>query len=143
MEAILEVCRGKRIAFLENGTSLDDECSALAKLFVEAKIKFDCIFDIEKKGFVDVLTQCRNVDVIIYQTTWLYPVSKELKKAFMSIKEIEFKKSFIEIYVNEPTFDSKPEKIIHDMYILNNYRLEIEKWEFHKLREDQKKLKTS
>lgn len=134
-EKLLELFKYKSIAFLENGTSLDDVGFNLSCFFKDNNIKFDCIFEVEKLGLQEVLKKCRNVEVIIFHTTWLYPVSNQLKEAFMSIKNEEFKKSFVELYVHEPTFDSKPETI-HDMYILNSYDTDINGWEFYKLQED-------
>jgi hypothetical protein len=129
---LLKLFKNKSIVFLENGTSLDDLGINLSSFLKDNNIKFDCIFEVEKLGLQEVLKRCRSVELIIFHTTWVYPVSKQLKEAFMSIKNKEFKKSFVELYVHEPTFYSKP-KTIHDMYILNSYDADLKNWDFYRL----------
>ncbi len=133
---MLEIFKNKRIAFLENGSCLDDECEALAEKLSKNNIKFDCILNVESQGLEAVLQQCRNIDIIIYQTTWTTPISTELKQAFMSIENIDYKKTFVEIFIYKPTFSIKPEGIIHDLFVLNNYMLEPDEWIFLKLDEN-------
>ncbi len=134
---IIKVLSGKKIAFLENGDCLEDESESLALFMRNNNIEYECIFNIEAIGLEETLRKCRNIDVIVYQTTWVYTVSQDLKKAFMSINNPEFKKIFIEIYISTPTFIRKPKGVIHDMYILMNYDRPVEEWEFDKLKINQ------
>lgn len=132
---LLNLFKDKQIAFLENAPCLDDVGDNLAMFLEQNNIPFQVIANVEEQGLESVLRQCLGVEVIIFHTTWTYPVSKELKKAFMSIQNPEHKKAFVEMYVNEPTFDEKPDTI-HDMYILNCYSSAFEEWEFYKLEAD-------
>ena len=132
-ERLLEVCQDRRVAFLENGRFLDD-LSEIIGLYLSANnIDFTSICNVEKQGLEAVLRQCRDKDVIIFQTTWTYPVSTKLKEAFMSIQNPEFKKTFIEVYLSEPTFSKVPKNVIHDIYVLDLYEKEMPDWVFLKL----------
>lgn len=132
-EQLINVCKDKRVAFLENGHFLDDLSEIIGEYLSANNIDFLSICDVEKQGLETVLRQCRDKDIIIFQTTWTYPVSTQLKEAFMSIRNPEFKKTFIEIYVSEPTFSKLPEGVIHDIYALDIYEKEVSDWVFLKL----------
>ena len=132
-DRLLEVCQDRKIAFLENGHFLDD-LSEIVGLYLSANnIDFTSICNVEKQGLEAVLRQCRDKDVIIFQTTWTYPVSTQLKQAFMSIQNPDFKKTFIEIYVSEPTLSKIPEGVIHDIHVFNVYEKDMSDWVFLKL----------
>lgn len=132
-EQVVNVCKNKRVAFLENGHFLDDLCEIVGLYLSTNGINFTSICDVEKQGLEAVLRQCGDKDVIFFQTTWTYPVSTKLKEAFMSIRNPEFKKTFIEIYVSEPTFSKVPKGVIHDIYVLDVYEKDIPDWVFLKL----------
>jgi hypothetical protein len=132
-ERLVDLCRHKRVAFLENGHFLFDECETVGEYLSENKIDFTAICDVQKQGMEAVLRQCRDKDVIIYQTTWTYEVSNQLKKAFMSIQNPEFKKSFVEISAGEPTFTKVPKGVIHELYALDIYERDEPEWVFIKL----------
>lgn len=132
-EQMVNLCKGKRVAFLENGHFLEDLSEIVGEFLSSNSIDFVSICDVEKQGLESVLRQCGDKDVIIFQTTWTYPVSTKLKEAFMSIQNHEFKKTFIEIYVSEPTFSKVPQGVIHDIYALDIYEKEMHDWVFLKL----------
>jgi len=132
-EQLIHLCKEKRVAFLENGLFLDDLCEIVGLYLSTNNVDFIAICDVEKQGLETVLRQCRDKDVIIFKTTWTYPVSTQLKQAFMSIQNPEFKKTFIEIYVSEPTFSRVPKSVIHDIYALDVYEKEMSDWVFIKL----------
>lgn len=132
-ERLIELCKNKRVAFLENGHFLDDLAEIVGEYLSNNGVDFISICDVEKQGLEVVLRQCRNKEVIIYQTTWTYPVSTQLKEAFMSIQNPDFKKTFIEIYISEPTFSKVPKNVIHDIYVLDVYEKNAADWVFLKL----------
>lgn len=132
-ERLINVCKNKKVAFLENGHFLDDLCEIVGLYLSNNAVDFKSICDVEKQGLESVLRQCRDKDVIIFQTTWTYPVSTKLKEAFMSIQNPEFKKTFIEVYLSEPTFSKVPKNVIHDIYVLDVYEKEMPDWVFLKL----------
>ena len=119
-QQLLDLCKNNRVAFLENGDYLDEDSETVFKYLFENGIDCTAICKVEEQGLESVLRQCRDKNVIIFQTTWTYSVSQELKKAFMSIQNLEFKKTFIEIFVSEPTFSRVPKGVIHNIYAFFN-----------------------
>jgi hypothetical protein len=132
-ERLIKLLKGKSILFVENSNCLPDVAENLEKMLIKNNIGYQCLFNVQDIGLENTLNICKNIDIIIFHTTWIYSVSKELKNNFMMMKGKTLKKTFIELYVNEPTFTCKPD-IIHDLYILNTYFRPIEEWDFYKLR---------
>jgi hypothetical protein len=136
MNDFLNIVNNKKVAFLENGDCLDENAQKLSEYMSINNVPFSCIFDVESRGLRSVLSECRDKEVLIYETTWVYPVSRELRDAFMSIQNKEFKKVFIELYNFKPSFSRKPEKIIHDLYIIDVFEREPGDFELIKLDEN-------
>lgn len=132
---ILQFFKGKSIAFLENSPYLDDIGENLSKFLKKHNIPHQVINNIEIQGLESVLRQCKDFEVIVFHTTWTYPVSRELKNAFMSIQNRDYKKSFVELFSFEPTFQTKP-KVIHDMYNLNCFSESVNNWIFYEITTD-------
>lgn len=131
---IIKVLNGKRMLFLENSNELDNGLDRL-ELFIKANgIKYSTLFGISKKPLEDTIKQIQAHDGIIFQTQWVYQISRDIKEFMFGLKD---KKIVIECCICDPSWYYKPEGIAHDLYMLKpteeweeNYGRE---WEFYKI----------
>jgi len=130
---IKTVCNGKKIIFLENDKWLHDNAEVFSTLLKECKIKFKVIDLVSEKPLESVKKCIDKADLIIYQTTWTYEISKILEKYCWSLQK---PKIFIEIPIGDPSFYYKPKELIHDFYIfkhLPDFDDEFGPTEFYKI----------
>lgn len=135
-ENILSVLKDKSILFIENDMGLYNGLDKVEELLIENKIKYNCLFDVSSLPLEYVKKQIEWSNVIIFQTTWTYEVSKQIHDFIASIKNDN--KIIIEHYVNEPSWYYKPD-VAHDVYICRTPLRDlddIDDWEFYLLSEE-------
>ncbi len=133
-KTLIKVLKDKKILFLENDSVLDDSVGNLSKWILKTKIPNSgllAFYELEKSSYEYILRAIDEHDIIIFETTWATDISKKLKQYILSKKED--KKIIIECYVNEPSFVRKPQ-MIHDLYVLDSYDLDVDSWKLNKLR---------
>lgn len=130
-ENLLDTLKDKRILFLENDTALYDELENIELFLKEHKLKYKCLFDLTSKRWSTIKKAIDAADVIIFQTQWVYPISKAVHTYIA--KELLTKKAIIECYLTNPTWYYIPLSLAgHDVYIIRPF----EEWRFYKLSED-------
>lgn len=136
---LLSVIKGKKVLFLENDSELYDDLGNVETFLINNNVPYTAMCSLKDKPFSDILEAINKTDILIFQTQWVYDISKRLKEYVYSLKS---KKIIIEVYIYDPTWFYKP-KVVHDVYILktNNIlfdgRYETDptpNWEFYKLR---------
>lgn len=135
-ENLYDTLKGKKVIFLENGTDkyLDNGLQNVEAFLKEKKIKYKIWnVDPEVNSFEKTLLQIKKHDAIIFQSQWLYDISKKLN---LYMRESKEKKIIIEVYVGcDPTWYYHPEGVVHDVYILPAplERTYPREWRFYKL----------
>ena len=127
---MLKIFNNKDILFLENGQSHQNCDGNLEIWLIENKIRYNSLYNISKLPLEYVKNQIEYYDIIAFQTTWTYEISKTLEEY---ISKLENRKVIVECYINEPSWNYKP-KVIHDVYILNSFGDDMDDWTFDKLR---------
>jgi len=132
---IANVLKGKKVLFLENDNGLYNGLEAFEAILKQNKIKYKCLFEVSEMPLEKIIKAIGSFDAIIFQTQWVYPVSKKLYEYMAALQE---KKIVIECFINEPTWYYKPD-VVHDVYIYAYQDLQ-ELWEgnghkFYKLSE--------
>ena len=135
IENFLETVKDKTILFIENDNGLYNGLDIIEETLIENKIKYNCLFDVSSLPVEYIKKQIECADVIIFQTTWTYEVSKQIHDFIASIKNDN--KIIIENYINEPSWYYKPD-VIHDVFICKTpiETWEDMEWEFYKLSDD-------
>lgn len=133
---LLKVLFNKNVLFLENDNSLTDAVGNFEIWLRHNKIQYNGLFSINdlaklEGGFEYIKQQIDWYDVIAFQTTWTYEVSRVIEKYLRALKN---KKIIIECYIYEPSWFYKPKGIRHDMYALASNDEKMDEWEFKKLR---------
>lgn len=114
--------------------------SAIAK---EHKLKYHTILDISNANFESVLRQIKHHDVIVWESRYVYDISRKLEGLMGDINIP--RKILIECYISEPRWWYKPKGVHHDIYILNSHSIEegiegMDDWKFYNLKYDEKAI---
>mgnify|MGYP000309568923 CR=1 FL=1 len=108
-----------RVLFLENGDELDYSAEFFENWLIENKIQYNCLFDIKSLPMAYIINQINEFDVIIFQTTWTYERSFEIKQLLTEDSLITRKKIVIESMMSfDPSWYEIPHGVKHDMYFL-------------------------
>ena len=132
---IAKLLKGKKVLFLENDNGLYNGLNEFEQVLKDNKIEYKCLFDLSEQPFDTVIDAIKEYDAIVFQTQWVYDVSKKLKEYMFASTD---KKIVIECVIDEPTWYYKP-KSAHDVYFVKcpMYDFEAEAgdefWEFKKL----------
>lgn len=131
VENIIGTLKGKKVLFLENDNGLYHGLDEMEELFIEHKIDFKCLFEVNELPFEKILSEIKDCDAIVFQTQWVYEVSKKIRD-FMY--ESTDKKIVIECYLgNDPTWYYKPDAV-HDVFICKPPTFKAwDEWKFFKL----------
>ena len=130
-KSMLKVFEGKRVLFLENSNTLHDDIGNLEIWLREQKIEFNALYDVGKLSLDYIANQISYYDIIAFQTTWTYEVSKKLEEFLIKYKT---KKTIVECYICDPSYYKKPKNVIHDIYVLKPGDDDMDEWKFQKLR---------
>lgn len=132
-ENLLNIVKEKKILFLEGDNGLYNGLDDLERFFKANKIKYKCIFNIQDVKLAKVIKAILATDIVIFQTTWTYQITRDLHKFVSDLKD---KKVIIEHYIHEPSWFRKPD-VVHDVYVLKTMEQFEEDhgrvWEFYKL----------
>jgi hypothetical protein len=133
-ENIIEVLGGKKMIFLENGGELDNGLDRLQEFMATNGLENTVLLYLQKLELDNIIQQINQHDGIIFQTQWVYKISKDLKEYMFSLKA---KKIVVECCICDPTWYYKPEGIAHDLYIVKPSEEWEEKhgreWEFYEI----------
>ena len=130
-KSMLKAFSGKDILFLENDNGLFDSAGSFEIWLIENKIKYNVLYNVSELPLEYIKGQIECADVIAFETTWTYKISKDIKEFLISYKR---KKLVVECYIDKPTWCRKPVGVIHDMYVLGSYGDDMDEWYFKKLR---------
>lgn len=130
-KSMLKVFEGKRVLFLENSCTLHDDIGNLEIWLREQKMEFNALYDVGKLPLDYIAKQISYYDIIAFQTTWTYEVSRNIEEFLTKYKT---KKTIVECYISEPSYFKKPKGVVHDMYVLSPGDDDMDEWEFKKLR---------
>jgi len=129
---MLKLFAGKRILFLENSNSLHVGVGNFEIWLRENKMEFNALFDVGSLSMDYIKGQIEYFDVIAFQTTWTYEVSRNISEFLKKSKD---KKIIVESCIGkDPTWFYKPKGVVHDMYMLQPFSEDMDDWEFKKLR---------
>lgn len=112
-ENFVDLLKGKKVLFLENDNGLYHGLDQLEELIIANKIKHKVLFEVGDMPLENIIAAIKKCDVLIFQTQWVYKVSKEISAYMFASKD---KKIVIECYLGDPTWYYKP-KAVHDVYI--------------------------
>lgn len=110
---VIKTLTGKKVLFLENDNSLGNGLNEFENILKRGNIQYKILFSLSEMEVEDIIKEILSHDAIIFQTQWVYPISRKLSEYMFSLKE---KKIVIECYISEPTWYYKP-KAVHDVYI--------------------------
>ncbi len=127
---MLKTFERKSLLFLENDNSLSSSVGNFHRWCVHNKIETNSLFKVGELPMEYIKKQIDYFDVIVFQTQWVYEISKQLEQHLSTMKD---KKIVIECYIHEPSWWHKP-KVVHDVFVLNCPFDDMDDWEFHKLR---------
>lgn len=130
-KSMLKLFSGKDILFLENDNRLHGPVGNLEIWLIENKIKYNSLFNVSDLSMEYIKGQIAYADIIAFETTWTYEVSKNIEKFLTLSKD---KKIIVECYICDPSWYYKPKGVVHDMYVLDSYGDEMDNWELKKLR---------
>jgi hypothetical protein len=133
---LLKLFAGRDVLFLENSIGLHDAVGNLERWLIENKVKYNAIFSIgdlgKLEGGVDyIMERISESDIIVFETTWTYDISKILEKKIAAMKN---KKIIVEVYISEPSWWYKPKGVKHDVYVFSSEDEDMDNWDFDKLR---------
>ena len=128
---MLKTFSGKDILFLENDNQLHGPVGNFEFWLIENKIKYNALYSVNDLSLEYIKGQIDYADVIAFETTWTYEVSRNIETFLTASKS---KKIIVECYTNEPSWWVKPKGVVHDMYALNSYGDDMDEFEFKKLR---------
>lgn len=115
---IKNTLKGRKILFIENSNSLSDDIERFSDILSELDLPHTVLYNINDLDRAIVLSSIVKNEVIVFQTTWVYPISKELKEFIASLKD---KKIIVEAYIHEPTwFYASQHGTHHDVYIFSS-----------------------
>jgi hypothetical protein len=107
--------KGKKVLFLENDNVLENGLDEFERILKNAGIEYKVLFGISDIPLQDVLTAINECDVIVFQTRWVYEISKKL---FDYVSALPDKKTVVEVFINEPTwYYASQHGTHHDVYI--------------------------
>lgn len=130
---LLDTLKDQRVLFLENDNGLHNGLDTLENILIQNHIKYNCLFDLTSLPKEYILRQIEMCDVIIFQTTWTYEISKEIHEFLKTSKD---QKTIIEHYIGDPSWYYKPD-VVHDVFICKmNEDYEEEDWSFFKLSDE-------
>ena len=130
-ENLFDTLVGRKILFLENDNGLYHGLDDLEDFLKEKNLKYKCMFEVSETPWSKIKKAIDSSNVIVFQTQWVYEVSKKIKEYAFSLKT---PKIFIEVPVGrDPSFYYKPEGIAHDIYFLRVGLFSDEDWQFYKL----------
>lgn len=128
-ENIVLVLNGKKVLFLENDNGLYHGLDNLEDILKQNSIEYTCLYEVSTLPMEQITKAIAEHDAIVFQTQWVYEVSKKLLQYMTALKE---KKIVIECYVGtDPTWFYKPD-VVHDVYVLSASDLDWT-WRFVKL----------
>ena len=112
---VINTLKGKKVLFLENSNELDDGVDAFERILKSANIEYKVLFELSEIPLHVITDEINNHDVIVFQTQWVYDISKKL---FHYVKSLPEKKIVVEVYISEPTWYYKQQHgSKHDVYI--------------------------
>lgn len=130
-ENLFDVLVGRKILFLENDNGLYYGLNKLEDFLKEKNLKYKCIFEVGEQPWAKVKKAIDTSNVIIFQTQWVFPISKKISEYCFSLRQ---PKIFIEVPVgSDPTWYYKPDGIPHDVYFLRIGVFKDDPWQFYKL----------
>ena len=121
----------KRVLFLEDDYTLHSSVGNFWRWCVHNKVEHNTLFRIGELPSEYVMEQVLWFDVICFQTTWTYDVSRKLKGLISQMRE---RKTVLECYIHEPTWFYKPKGVVHDVFVLACNEEDMDDWELDKLR---------
>jgi hypothetical protein len=110
---IVNVLRGKKVLFIENDNGLYHGLDAFEAILKANKIKYKCLFEVDKMPIDKIIKNILTHDAIVFQTRWVEAVSHKLRDYMFGLQE---KKIVIECFIHEPSWYYKPD-VVHDVYI--------------------------
>lgn len=112
-ENIFNTLVGKKVLFIENDNALENGLDEFENILKKIGVKYTVLFTASEQPFDKILSAINTHDCIVFQTQWVYDISKKIKEYMLSLLQ---KKIVIECYISEPSFYYKPDTI-HDVYI--------------------------
>jgi hypothetical protein len=112
---VINTLTGKSVLFLENDSSLENGLNEFERILKSSNINYKALFDLSELPIKTITDAIDSYDVIVFQTQWVYDISKKL---FEYVKSLPEKKVIVEVYIYEPTWHYKKQhKSKHDVYI--------------------------
>ena len=112
---IEKTLKGKKVLFLENDNVLENGLDEFERILINGNIEYTVLLSLSEQPLEKILTAIDECDVIVFQTRWVYDISKTL---FDYVSNLPDKKTVVEVYVNEPTwYYASQHGTHHDVYI--------------------------
>lgn len=117
-ENVIDTLNGKRVLFLENDSVLQNGLDRFEDILKSANIDYTVLFELSEMNVDSIIEAINSHDAIVFQTQWVYDISKTL---FKYIKGLEEKKIVVEVYIHNPTwYYQHNHGSIHDVYIFKH-----------------------
>lgn len=112
---IEKTLKGKKILFLENDNVLANGLDEFERILQNAGIDYTVMFSLSETPIEEILKAINECDVIVFQTQWVYEISKKL---FEYVSKLPDKKIVVEVYLREPSwYYASQHGTHHDVYI--------------------------
>ena len=107
--------KGKKVLFLENDNVLQNGLDEFERIIKTAGIEYVVLFELSELPLEKILTAINECDVIVFQTRWVYEISKTL---LGYVSKLPDKKTVVEVFIKEPTwYYASQHGTHHDVYI--------------------------